>query len=168
MACCQMTPSRYLNQCDLPWKVFYDIHLRAISQEEPINLIHNIYLEFTLVGSTTESPRGQWVIVNLWVRTDCRKSHLPLLKNVFFLKCYPNWLHAPKYCTKSHLPLWKIGRTYDRLFKIMSKNTNISKLAGIHVSADSIALLSVRISADTIMTKFWLCIWLGLKLKMLN
>ena len=39
----------------------HSIHLRAISQEVPMNLICNLCLESTLFKITDISPRGQWV-----------------------------------------------------------------------------------------------------------
>ena len=43
------------------WKVSYDIHLRAISQEVLMNLISKICLEITLFKTTAISPRRQSV-----------------------------------------------------------------------------------------------------------
>ena len=45
---------------NLPWKVFCDIHSRTISQEVFVNLICNVFRDYTLKITIT-SPKGQWI-----------------------------------------------------------------------------------------------------------
>ena len=62
MACCLATPNHNLKSwtnVDLLTKVVSAIHLRAISQEVPMNLICNVFWDCAFKVDT-KSPKGEW------------------------------------------------------------------------------------------------------------
>ena len=101
MAYCLTTPSHYLNQY-LSSKVFHGIYLIAISQEMVMNLIHNIFEDYSF-KITPISPRSQFSQGSMGSRHKRRISWYIWIPQIF--------LYLQSHELVSHFPLSTISRT---------------------------------------------------------